>query len=327
KLNFCIISLMKVLVVGATGTLGRQIARRALDEGHEVRCLVRSAQRAAFLREWGVELVRGNLSRPETLPPALEGIDAVIDASTARPSESVIEVDWRGKVNLIKAARDADIQRFIFVSILNSEKFPHVPLMNVKRCSEKFLAESGLNYTILQPCGFLQGLIGQYAIPILEKQPIWVMGEAAPIAYMDTQDVARFAVKALSVPETENRSFPLAGTRAWGAYEIMRLCERKCGQEGRVSRISLELLRVIRNVAQFFQWGWNFADRLAFVEVIAGSQPLDAPMDEVYQVFDIPKDEITTLEDYMQEYFSRIMKKLKELDYDSDKANKKKLPF
>ncbi|MBW4484801.1 MAG: SDR family oxidoreductase [Tildeniella torsiva UHER 1998/13D] len=318
---------MKVLVVGATGTLGRQIARRALDEGHEVRCLVRSAQRAAFLREWGVELVRGNLSKPATLLPALEGVDAVIDASTARPSESVMQVDWQGKVNLINATRDAGVKRFIFFSILNSEKFPHVPLMNVKRCTEKFLAESGLNYTILQPCGFLQGLIGQYAIPILEKQPIWVMGEAAPIAYMDTQDIARFAVKALSVPETENRSFPLAGTRAWGAYEIMRLCERKCGQEARVSRISLDLLRAIRKVAQFFQWGWNFADRLAFVEVVAGSQPLDAPMDEVYQVFGIPKDEITTLEDYMQEYFSRIMKKLKELDYDSEKASKKKLPF
>ncbi|HZG38725.1 MAG TPA: 3-beta hydroxysteroid dehydrogenase, partial [Nodosilinea sp.] len=76
-----------------------------------------------------------------------------------------------------------------------------------------------------------------------------------------------------------------------------------------------------------FQWGWNFADRLAFVEVVAGSQPLDAPMDEVYEVFGIAKDKITTLEDYMQEYFSRIMKKLKELDYDSDKASKKKLPF
>ncbi|MBE9140717.1 SDR family oxidoreductase [Nodosilinea sp. LEGE 07088] len=318
---------MKVLVIGATGTLGRQIARRALDEGHEVRCLVRSAQRAAFLREWGVELVRGSLSRPESLPPALEGIDAVIDSSTARPSESVMEVDWYGKVNLINALREAGIQRFIFFSILNAEKFPHVPLMDVKRCTEKFLAESGLDYTILQPCGFLQGLIGQYAIPILEKQPIWVMGEAAPIAYMDTQDIARFAVKALVLPETKNRSFPLAGTRAWGAYEIMRLCERKCGQEARVSRISLELLRAIRKVAQFFQWGWNFADRLAFVEVIAGSQPLDAPMDEVYEVFGIPKNEITTLEDYMQEYFSRIMKKLKELDFDSDKANKKKLPF
>ncbi|MGF1570946.1 MAG: SDR family oxidoreductase [Nodosilinea sp.] len=318
---------MKVLVVGATGTLGRQIARRALDEGHEVRCLVRGAQRAGFLREWGVELVRGNICKPETLPAALAGVDAVIDAATARPSESVMQVDWHGQVNLIQATQAAGVKRFVFISILNSEKFPHVPLMSVKRCTEKFLAESGLDYTVLQPCGFLQGLIGQYAIPILEKQSIWVMGEAAPIAYMDTQDIAKFAVKALAVPETINRSFPLAGTRAWGAYEIIRLCERKCGQDSKVSRISLDLLRVIRNIAQFFQWGWNFADRLAFVEVVAGSQPLDAPMDEVYETFGIDPAETTTLEDYMQEYFSRIMKKLKELDYDREKASKKKLPF
>jgi uncharacterized protein YbjT (DUF2867 family) len=318
---------MKVLVVGATGTLGRQIVRRALDEGHEVRCMVRSAQRAGFLREWGVELVRGNLTQPNTLPPALEGVDAVIDAATARPSESVQTVDWQGKVNLIQATQAAGVKRFIFISILNSEKFPHVPLMNVKRCTEKFLAESGLDYTILQPCGFLQGLIGQYAIPILEKQSIWVMGEAAPTAYMDTQDIAKFAVKALSTPATVNRTFPLAGPRAWGAYEIIRLCERKCGQSSKVSRISLDLLRVIRKVAYFFQWGWNFADRLAFVEVVSGAQPLDAPMDEVYSAFEMNPEDTTTLEDYMQEYFSRIMKKLKELDYDRDKASKKKLPF
>jgi uncharacterized protein YbjT (DUF2867 family) len=318
---------MKVLVVGATGTLGRQIVRRALDEGHEVRCMARSAQRAGFLREWGVELVRGNLTQPDTLPPALEGVDAVIDAATARPSESVQTVDWQGKVNLIQATQAAGVKRFIFISILNSEKFPHVPLMNVKRCTEKFLAESGLDYTILQPCGFLQGLIGQYAIPILEKQSIWVMGEAAPTAYMDTQDIAKFAVKALTTPATVNRTFPLAGTRAWGAYEIIRLCERKCGQSSKVSRISLGLLRVIRKIAYFFQWGWNFADRLAFVEVVSGSQPLDAPMEETYSAFGINPEEISTLEDYMQEYFSRIMKKLKELDYDRDKASKKKLPF
>jgi nucleoside-diphosphate-sugar epimerase len=289
--------------------------------------MVRSAQRAGFLREWGVELVRGNLTQPDTLPPALEGVDAVIDAATARPSESVQTVDWQGKVNLIQATQAAGVKRFIFISILNSEKFPHVPLMNVKRCTEKFLAESGLDYTILQPCGFLQGLIGQYAIPILEKQSIWVMGEAAPTAYMDTQDIAKFAVKALSTPATVNRTFPLAGPRAWGAYEIIRLCERKCGQSSKVSRISLDLLRVIRKVAYFFQWGWNFADRLAFVEVVSGSQPLDAPMEEVYSAFEMNPEDTTTLEDYMQEYFSRIMKKLKELDYDRDKASKKKLPF
>ena len=200
--------------------------------------------------------------------------------------------------------------------------------MNVKRCTEKFLAESGLDYTVLQPCGFLQGLIGQYAIPILEKQSIWVMGQATPIAYMDTQDIARFAVKALEVPETVHRTFPLTGTRRLGGLRnhspVRAQIWARCQGVSHLPRSA---------AGKFAKWpssssgGWNFADRLAFVEVVSGKDPIDAPMDEVYAVFNIDKAEITTLEDYMAEYFSRIMKKLKELDYDREKASKKKLPF
>ncbi len=315
-----------LLIVGATGTLGRQIARRALDEGYKVRCLVRSPRKASFLKEWGCDLVVGNLCQPETLPPALEGVSAVIDAATTRPTDSasIRQVDWEGQVALIQAAVGAGVERFIFFSILDSEKYPDVPLMNIKRCTELFLAESGLNYTILKPCGFLQGLIGQYAIPILEGQAVWVMGTTSPIAYMDTQDIARFAIQALNVPETEKKTFPVVGSRAWGAYEIIRLCERLSKREAKVSRMPISLLRAIRRLARFFQWGWNLSERLAFTEVIASGNPLTADMREIYEVFGINPGELTSLEVYMQEYFDRIMKKLRELDYEKQKAKKKK---
>ncbi|EKV02216.1 putative nucleoside-diphosphate sugar epimerase [Leptolyngbya sp. PCC 7375] len=318
---------MSILVVGATGTLGRQIVRNALDEGFDVKCLVRNFQKAAFLREWGAQLVQANLCGPKSLPPCFDDVTAVIDAATSRPQDSAYDVDWDGKVNLIKAAVDAKVERYVFISILNCEKYPHVPLMDIKHCTEKFLEESGINYTILRPCGFLQGLVGQYAIPLLEKQAIWVMGEAAPIAYMNTQDIARFAVRSLQLPETGKRSFPLAGTRAWGAYELVRLCERLSGEDAKVSTMSLGLLRGVRSFANFFQWGWQFADRLAFAEVSAGSEPLDAEMDEVYSTFGLDKSETTTVEEYMGEYFNRILKKLKELDFESSRESKKKLPF
>lgn len=322
---------MTLLVVGATGTLGRQVVRRALDEGYKVRCLVRSPKKATFLREWGAELVGGNLCQPESLPPALIGITAVIDASTSRPTDSlsIKQVDWDGKVALIQAAKAANVERFIFFSLLDAEKYPDVPLMEIKRCTELFLAQAGLNYTILRLCGFMQGLISQYAVPILEGQAVWVTGESSPIAYMDTQDIAKFAIRALSVPETQKQTFPVVGSRAWSAEEIIALCERLSGRDARITRMPINLLRTMRRVSRFFQWGWNVADRLAFTEVLANGQPLTASMDEVYQIFGLDPQETTTLESYLQDYFGRILKKLKELDYEKTKTKKQtqKTPF
>jgi uncharacterized protein YbjT (DUF2867 family) len=324
---------MSLLIVGATGTLGRQITRRALDEGHEVRCLVRSPKKAAFLKEWGADLVQADLCQPETLIPALQGITTVIDASTARATDflSIRQVDWDGKVNLIKAVEKAGVERFIFFSILDAEKYPDVPLMNIKHCTELFLEKTSLNYTILRTAGFFQGLIGQYAIPTLEKQAVWVMGNTSAIAYMDTQDIAKFAVKVLQVPETSRKTYPVVGSKAWEADEIINLCERLSGKEAKITRMPIGLLRTIQRIARFFKWGLNLADRLAFTEVIATGKPLTATMDETYAVFGLDKNDMTTLESYMQEYFSRIMKKLREFEYEKEKAKekakKKRSPF
>ncbi len=317
---------MKLLVVGATGTLGRQVARQALDRDYEVRCLVRNPNKGTFLKEWGAELVKGDLCDKSTLLPALEGVDAVIDAATARVTDNLTakQVDWQGKVNLIQATKEAGVDRYVFFSILDAEKHPDVPLMDIKRCTELFLAESGLNYTVLQLCGFMQGLISQYAIPILDERVVWITGESTPIAYMNTQDIAKFAIRALEVPATNKKTFPVVGPKAWTADEIMNLCENITGNNTKISRVSLTILGLLRRIARSCAWGQNTADRLTFAEVLASGEPLNASMEETYQTFGIDPAEITTLEDYMQDYYSRIMKKLKEIDYEKNKGKKKR---
>ncbi|NJN75395.1 MAG: NmrA family NAD(P)-binding protein [Synechococcaceae cyanobacterium RL_1_2] len=326
---------MKLLVVGATGTLGRQIARRALDENHEVRCLVRNFGKASFLREWGAQLMRGNLCDPESLAPALEGIDAVIDVATARATDSlrVQQVDWEGKVNLIQAVEQAGIDRYIFFSMINAEKYPEVPLMKIKHCTELLLEQSKLNYTVFRLSGFMQGLIGQYAIPMLDNQAVWLSGEDTPVAYMNTQDIAKFVTKSLTLPqETGRKIIPLAGTKAWGGEELIKVCEQLSGKTPKVSRMSLQVLRFMRQLTRFFGWSLNASDRLAFAEVMAGGKPIKAEMEDTYNLFAIDPKELTSVEGYLGEYFNRIMKKLKELDYEQEKnkrlkEKKKKIPF
>lgn len=320
---------MKILIIGATGTLGRQIARQAIDKGYKVHCLVRNLNRASFLKEWGAEIIKGDLCKIHTLSEALKDIDIVIDAATARVTDSlsIKKIDWEGKLNLIKACQEAKIKRYIFFSILNASEYPDVPLMDIKNCTEIFLKESGLNYTILKPAGFMQGLISQYGIPILDNQPVWVSGENTPIAYMNSQDVAKFAVKALEIPETENKSFPIVGSRAWTGEDIVKICERLSGKEAKISRIPLSLLRFLRKFTRWFKWTLNTSDRLAFAEVLASGKPLDASMTEVYEIFGLNPDETTTLESYLKEYFDRITKKLKEIDYEKIKQKRKKNSF
>jgi uncharacterized protein YbjT (DUF2867 family) len=320
---------MQVLVVGGTGTLGRQIARRALDQGHQVRCMVRSPRKAAFLQEWGCELTRGDLLEPESLAYALEGQDAVIDAATARPTDSagIYTIDWDGKLNLLRACEQAGVKRFVFVSLLGAELHRQVPLMDIKYCTEQLLIGSDLDYTILRCVAFMQGVIGQFAIPVLEGQTVWVSGTPTPIAYMNTQDVARFAVAALSQPATVRQAFPVVGPKAWNTGEVTQLCERYSGKPARVFRVRPFLIRLMQGLASFFEPGVNVAERLAFAEVTGGGQPLDAPMETSYEAFALDPGETTHLEGYLKEYYDTILRRLRELDADLDKEGKKKLPF
>jgi uncharacterized protein YbjT (DUF2867 family) len=315
---------MSLLIIGGTGTLGRQIVLQALTKGYKVRCLVRNFRKASFLKEWGVELVYGDLTRPETIPPCLIGITAVVDASTSRPDEldALKKVDWNGKLYLIEAAKAAKIKRFIFFSAQNAEQFNNIPLMKLKSGIETKLKQSGIPYTIFRLTGFYQGLIEQYAIPILEKLPIWVTNENTYISYMDTQDIAKFCLRSLQIPKTINQTFFLSGSKGWVSSEIINLCEQLAGQKAKVQKIPLFLLKFVSNFFGFFEWGQNISDRLAFVEILNIENNFSKSTFELYKMFKIDPSEIIQLDDYFLEYFIRLLKRLRDINFEDVQKQK-----
>ena len=320
---------MKILLVGATGTLGRQIAKQAIEIGHEVRCIVRNPRKASFLQEWGCELTKGDILRKNDISYALQDIEVVIDASTSRPEdkESIYEIDWDGKLNLFNACEDKGIKRVIFLSILLTEKFRNVPLMDVKYCTEKLLEKSNFDYTIFQSAAFMQGVISQFAIPILENQAVWISGAPTKIAYMNTQDMAKIIVSSIDNTKTFKSKLPLVGPKAWDANEIIAICEKYSERKAKIFRISDVVIKATQSAVSFFQDSLNVAERLAFAEVTSSGIELNSEMSKTYEILEIKESEITSLEIYIKDYYRQILKRLKEMEVDLDIEEKKRLPF
>ena len=320
---------MKILLVGATGTLGRQIAKKAVEEGHEVRCIVRNPRKASFLQEWGCELTKGDLLIKDDITYALQDIEAVIDAATCRPddSKSIYETDWEGKLNLFNQCEQKGVKRIIFLSILLTEEFRNVPLMDVKFCTEKLLEKSEFNYTIFKCAAFMQGVIGQFAIPILDSQAVWMSGAPTKIAYINTQDMANIIVSSIDNLNTYKLSLPLVGPKAWNANEIISLCEKYSKRKAKIFRVADFILKATQSAVSFFEDSLNVAERLAFAEVTSSGKELNADMSKTLELLDIKQSDMTSLDNYLKEYYEQILKRLKEMEVDLDLEEKKRLPF
>ena len=310
---------MTLLVLGGTGTLGRQVVIKALNQGFQVKCLVRSLRKSAFLRDWGAEIIYGDLSIPETVPLALLGVTSIIDCSTTRPDDSnnTKLVDLQAKYILIEAAIKAKVKRFTFFSIINANSYENIALVKLKLMVELRLKKSNVSYTVFYLPGFFQGLIPQYALPILDQQAVWITSEASSISYINTQDIANMVIQSLSIKQFNNKSVPLVGNRSWKSNDIIELCERLSGRRAKTNRISIYLLSFFKQFAKFFQWSWNIVERLDFTQVLLRNYSTNVNVEEVLYILRMQKSDLEPLEVYLQEYFTRVMKKLKELNYQS----------
>lgn len=152
---------MKALVAGATGQTGRRIVEALVAKNIPVRALVRNLEAAKEILPNQAELTLGDVLQPETLKTAIADCTVILCATGAKPSldpTGPYQVDYQGTKNLVDVAKEKGIEHFVLVSSLCVSKFFH-PLnlfwliLYWKEQAEKYLAGSGLTYTIVRPGG------------------------------------------------------------------------------------------------------------------------------------------------------------------------------
>lgn len=150
---------LRVLVVGATGSIGRLVVDEARRAGHAVRVLVRHPARAGAWTA-GVEVAQGDLTRPESLAAAAEGIDAVVftHGSDGLGKSAAEQVDYGGVRNVLTALRGQKVRIALMTAIGVTNRTGVYNLTTEmhdwKRRAERLVRASGLPYTIVRPGWF-----------------------------------------------------------------------------------------------------------------------------------------------------------------------------
>lgn len=224
-----------VLVAGATGALGGMIAHRLLAEGRQVRVLVRAGSDYAALVEAQAEPVIGDLKDPASLRRACAGVDVVITtANSARRGgdDTVDAIERTGNRNLIDAAKQAGVRRFVFVSALGADPNAPVDFLRAKGEAEGYLRASGLEYVILEPNLFVEVWVGMLvAGPVMAGQPVTLVRDArARHAFVSMDDVADLAVATVDHPEAANQTIILGGPAALSWRDVVAVFERVLGR-------------------------------------------------------------------------------------------------
>ena len=217
----------RVLVVGATGRVGGAAVRHLLGAGFEVRALVRSAERGRSLSSSGAEPIVGDVTNPETLGPALAGCTGVFCALSAATEREAEQVEYRGNVNLLQAARSAGASRFVYSSALLADHLlaRRVGTLREKaRFEEVLLGTDGITATVLRPVMFMETLLLALRGPVA-----FVPGrQQRRVTWISANDVGLAAARAFERDVTGRHE--LAGPDSTNFDEAYRRLSRVWGR-------------------------------------------------------------------------------------------------
>lgn len=213
---------MTIAITGATGHLGRLVidSLKSRVPAGDIVALVRSASKAATL---GVAVREADYTRPETLGPALEGVDVLLLISGTDLGKRLAQ-----HANVIAAAKAAGVRRIVYTSILHADDSP-LDLAIEHRATEAALKASGLGYTILRNGWYTENYAGSIGGALAGGAFLGSAGDGK-ISSAARADFAEAAAVVLAASGHEGKTYELAGDESYTLSDLAAEISRQAGR-------------------------------------------------------------------------------------------------
>ena len=239
-----------IAVVGATGSLGRELATQLLAQGSAVVAVVRSPDKASDLRALGADVRAADLTDASSVARALEGVTAVVSAVHAilgRGANRSEQVDDAGHRTLIDASRQAGVEHFVYTSALGASPSHPVHFWRTKHRIEEYLKASGLTYTILRPGAFMEmhahALIGK---SVIANGTATILGSGTGrVNFVAVRDVAAVAVHVLRDASARGATIDVGGPQNLTQDQVAAVYARLAGRTLKIRHVPSMALRLL----------------------------------------------------------------------------------
>jgi NADH dehydrogenase len=246
-----------ILVVGSTGILGMEICRILAEKKKDFKALVRTTSdqgKVELLKNMEADIAVGDLKELESIIAACDGIDQVISTASStivqQTGDNIKSVDQDGQLNLVKAAEEAGVKKFVYVSFTDNPDVDF-PLTRAKRNVEKILKKSRMNWTSLWANYFMEVWLGPNLGFDFQNGNARIYGSGeAKMSWVSFRDVAKFAVHALYSPVADNAILKIGGPEALSPNEVVKLFEEVQGRSFNIEHVPVEALQQQKEAAQ-----------------------------------------------------------------------------
>ncbi len=241
----------KVLVVGASGYLGKYLVKELKKQGYWVRALSRNNPKIEPVKMWVDEVVLGEATKPETITGLCKDIDIVFSSlgiTKQKEGYTYMDVDYQANNNILNEALKDNVKKFVYFSVFNSDKLHHLEIIKAKERFVQELKAVDIEHIIIRPNGFFSDMTEFFNMA--KRGRVYLFGDGKyrcnPI---DGADLAEASVKCLNASGGEfNIGGPEVLTQneiAWQGFEVL-------GKQPKITYIPLWTKNLITKLARNF---------------------------------------------------------------------------